>query len=249
MKTLVERVKEAGLPDHIALIMDGNGRWARARGLPRVAGHRAGATAAERLVRFAGERLGLRYLTLFAFSTENWKRPKEEVDYLMDLLREFIDEKLAEFVESGVRLRVAGEIETLPESLRETVIRAIRETEGGENLDLTIALSYGARQELTRVCAEIAADVASGRLKAEEIGEGTIRSRLYTADVPDPDLIIRTSGELRLSNFLLWQAAYAELYFTDVLWPDFTPAELVRAIAAYQRRKRRFGGLEGDGAD
>ncbi|HHK67264.1 MAG TPA: di-trans,poly-cis-decaprenylcistransferase [Candidatus Acetothermia bacterium] len=125
MKTPVERVKEAGHPDHIALIMDGNGRWARARGLPRVAGHRAGATAAERLVRFAGERLGLRYLTLFAFSTENWKRPKEEVDYLMDLLREFIDEKLAEFVESGVRLRVAGEIETLPESLRETVIRAI----------------------------------------------------------------------------------------------------------------------------
>jgi len=249
MKTLVDRVKEAGLPDHIALIMDGNGRWARARGLPRVAGHRAGAAAAERLVRFAGERLGLRYLTLFAFSTENWNRPKEEVDYLMDLLREFIDEKLKEFVDAGVRLRVAGEIESLPESLRSTVIRAIRETEGGENLDLTVALSYGARQELTRVCQEIAADVAAGRVKAEEIGDETIQSRLYTAELPDPDLIIRTSGELRLSNFLLWQAAYAELYFTDVLWPDFTPAELVRAIAAYQGRKRRFGGLKGDGAD
>jgi len=249
MKTLVDRVKEAGLPRHIALIMDGNGRWARARGLPRVAGHRAGATAAERLVRFVGERLGLRYLTLFAFSTENWKRPEEEVTYLMDLLREFIDEKLKEFVESGVRLRVAGEIDSLPESLRETVIRAIRETEGGRNLDLTVALSYGARQELTRVCAGIAADVAAGRLRKEDIDGETIRSRLYTAEIPDPDLIIRTSGELRLSNFLLWQAAYAELYFTDVLWPDFTPAELVRAIASYQKRKRRFGGLEGDGSD
>lgn len=246
MRTLVDRVKGAGIPRHVALIMDGNGRWARARNLPRAAGHRAGARAAERLVRFAGERLGLRYLTLFAFSTENWNRPKEEVDYLMDLLREFIDEKLKEFVESGVRLRVAGEVDSLPESLRETVIRAIHETKGGENLDLTVALSYGARQELTRVCREIAADVAAGRLKGGEIGEETIRSRLYTADVPDPDLIIRTSGELRLSNFLLWQAAYAELYFTDVLWPDFTPAELVYAIASYQKRKRRFGGLKGD---
>jgi len=244
MKTLVDRVKEAGLPRHIALIMDGNGRWAKARGLPRIAGHRAGATAAERLVRFAGERLGLRYLTLFAFSTENWKRPKEEVAYLMDLLREFIDDKLKEFVDSGVRLRVAGEIDSLPEPLRESVIRAVRETEGGENLDLTVALSYGARQELTRVCAEIAADAASGRLKVDEIDEGTISSRLYTAGIPDPDLVIRTSGELRLSNFLLWQAAYAELYFTEVLWPDFTPAELVYAIASFQKRKRRFGALE-----
>jgi len=246
MKTLVDLVKEGGLPRHVALIMDGNGRWARSRGLPRVAGHRAGAAAAERLVRFTGERLGLRYLTLFAFSTENWKRPKEEVDYLMDLFREFIDKKLEEFVESGVRLRVAGEIDSLPEPLRKTVIRAIAATEGGVNLDLTVALSYGARQELTRVCREIAAEVATGRLREDEIDGEEISSRLYTADVPDPDLIIRTSGELRLSNFLLWQAAYAELYFTDVLWPDFTPAELVYAIASYQKRKRRFGGLGGE---
>ena len=238
-------VEREALPRHVAIIMDGNGRWAKRRGLPRIRGHEAGAQAVRRVVTECA-RLELEALTLYSFSTENWKRPKEEVDYLMDLLREFIDEKLKEFVESGVRLRVAGEIDSLPESLRETVTRAIVETEGGKNLDLTVALSYGGRQELTRVCREIAADAAGGRLGKGEISEETIRSRLYTAEVPDPDLIIRTSGELRLSNFLLWQAAYAELYFTEVLWPDFTPAELIYAIASYQGRKRRFGGLKGD---
>jgi undecaprenyl diphosphate synthase len=248
MRTLVERVKAAGVPNHVALIMDGNGRWAAQRALARTAGHQAGAEAAERVVRFAGNRLGLKHLTLYAFSTENWSRPEPEVDYVMDLLRRFIDEKLREFVDSGIRLRVAGDLEGLPARVHETVQRAIAETAGGTNMHLTVALNYGARGEIVRACTEIARDVASGRLTPDEVDESAIASRLYVADVPDPDLIIRTSGEMRLSNFLLWQAAYAELYFTSVLWPDFTPAEFVRAIAAFQERERRFGGrTEGEG--
>jgi len=244
--TLLERVKAERMPKHIALIMDGNGRWARARGLPHTAGHRAGAEAAERLIRFAGERIGLRYLTLFAFSSENWTRPKDEVDFLMDLLQQFIEEKGREFVEAGIRLRVAGDVDGLPERVRETVRRIVAQTEHGEKMDVTVALNYGGRQDLVRACAEVAADVAAGRLAPDRIDEEAVDSRLYMAGIPDPDLVVRTSGEMRLSNFLLWQSAYAELYFTDVLWPDFTPAEFVRAIDAYQRRERRYGGRRGD---
>jgi len=240
--TLLERITSQRLPQHVALIMDGNGRWAHARGLPRTAGHRAGAEAAERLIRFVGERIGLRYVTLFAFSSENWRRPQEEVDFLMDLLREFIETKGTEFAEAGIRLRVAGEVDALPERLRETVRRVVQQTAAGEKMDLTVALNYGGRQDLVRACSRIAEDVAAGRLIPDAVNEDAIASRLYTVGMPDPDLVVRTSGEMRLSNFLLWQSAYAELYFTKVLWPEFTPAELVRAIDAYQRRKRRYGG-------
>jgi len=243
LKTLVERVVEAGLPRHVALIMDGNGRWAAARDLPRSAGHRAGAEAAERLVRFVGRRLGIEYLTLFAFSTENWSRPPSEIDDLMDLLRHFIDEKIDEFVDAGIRLRVIGEIDGLPPKLAETVREAIDRTEAGEKLHLTIALNYGGRQDLVRACREIADGLAAGSLRPGDIDEAAVSSRLHTAEIPDPDLIIRTSGETRLSNFLLWQAAYAELQFTKTYWPGFTPAEFVRILASFQDGERRYGGL------
>ncbi len=247
MHELIERVKQGGLPRHIALIMDGNGRWAKARGLPRTAGHQAGAQAAERLIRFAGRELGLEYLTLYAFSTENWSRPKEEVDFLMDLLDRFIAEKLREFVEEGVRLTVLGDLSPLPPRLRKTVEDAVTATADNSKLYLNVALNYGSRQEILRACRTLAAAAASGRLDPDAIGEEALAGSLYTADIPDPDLIIRTSGEKRLSNFLLWQAAYAELYFTPILWPDFTPEELLRAIETYQRRKRRFGRVEEEG--
>lgn len=243
MKTLVERVTEAGVPRHVALIMDGNGRWAAARGLPRAAGHRAGAEAAERLVRFVGRRLGIEYLTLFAFSMENWSRPPAEIDDLMELLRHFIDEKVGEFVDAGIRIRVIGEIDGLPPRLAETVRDAIRRTEAGEKLHLTIALNYGSRQEIVRACREIGCELAAGALAQTDIDEEVVANRLYTTEIPDPDLVIRTSGETRLSNFLLWQAAYAELHFTKTCWPGFTPAEFVRILAAFQGCERRFGGL------
>ncbi len=243
LKTLVERVSEAGVPRHVALIMDGNGRWAAARGLPRAAGHRAGAEAAERLVRFVGRRLRIEYLTMFAFSMENWSRPPAEIDDLMELLRHFIDEKIGEFIDAGIRIRIIGEIDGLPPRLAETVRDAIRRTEVGEKLHLTIALNYGSRQEIVRACREIGCELAAGTLTQTDIDEKVVANRLYTTEIPDPDLVIRTSGETRLSNFLLWQAAYAELHFTKTCWPDFTPAEFVQILAAFQDCERRFGGL------
>ncbi len=244
MSTLIERVKERGLPRHIALIMDGNGRWAKSRDLPRTAGHQAGTQAAERLIRFAGRQLGLPYLTLFAFSTENWNRPAAEIDFIMDLLDRFISEKLSEFKREGVHVVVSGNIERLPESLQQAVANALHTTAKNDRLVLNIALNYGAREEIVRACRDIASTVAKEGVDPAAIDKDTVARALYTREIPDPDLIIRTSGEMRLSNFLLWQAAYAELYFTTTLWPDFTPAELLRAITAYQGRERRFGIVE-----
>lgn len=242
MSTLIERVKDAGLPRHVALIMDGNGRWAEAHDLPRTAGHQAGARAAERLIRFAGRQLGLEHLTLFAFSTENWNRSTVEVDFLMYLLDQFIAEKLKEFVAEGVRLVVSGEPEDLPERLQKTVAYAIEQTADNNRLILNVALNYGSRQEVVRACREIVRAAVAGRLRLEDLDEAAFTRFLYTDGIPDPDLIIRTSGEMRLSNFLLWQGAYAELFFSDTLWPDFTPAELLEAISSFQKRERRFGG-------
>jgi len=243
LKTLVEKVVEAGVPRHVALIMDGNGRWAAARDLPRSAGHHAGAEAAERLIRFVGPKLGIEYLTLFAFSAENWSRPPEEVEDLMGLLQQFIEEKVDTFVDAGIRLRVIGEIGELPPNLAQTVRAAVRRTEDGAKLQLTIALNYGSRQEMVRACREIGCAVALGAQAPDTIDERLVGSCLYTTEIPDPDLIIRTSGETRLSNFLLWQAAYAELHFSDTYWPAFTPAEFVEILASFQARERRFGGL------
>jgi undecaprenyl diphosphate synthase len=244
MRTLLERVKEGTIPRHVAAIMDGNGRWAEARGLPRTAGHQAGALAAERLIRFLGARLEIPYLTLFAFSSENWSRPESEVAFLMELLNDFIRSRLAEFVDAGIRLRVIGDLTRVPAALRREVERALAATASNDRLRLTIALSYGGRQEIVAAARRIAADAAAGRLDPETLDDGTFAGYLETPDVPDPDLVIRTSGEERLSNFLLWQSAYAELYFAQVLWPDFTPAEFLKALAEYQSRSRRFGAVE-----
>jgi undecaprenyl diphosphate synthase len=228
------------LPTHVAIIMDGNGRWARARGLPRVAGHRRGVEAARRAVTAAGE-LGIRYLTLFGFSSENWKRPSAEIDDLMGLLRHYLRGEIAELHKNGVRLKVIGDRAKLEPDIVTLIANAEAMTAGNAGLTLVIALSYGARAELAGAAREIARAVKEGRLSADAVDESILEQHLATTGIPDPDLLIRTSGEKRLSNFLLWQSAYTELVFMDRLWPDFTKADLEDAIREYQRRDRRYG--------
>ncbi len=232
----------ARIPRHIAIIMDGNGRWARRRGLLRVAGHRAGVRALREVVEAAGE-LGVRYLTLYAFSTENWQRPRSEVAALMDLLVESIDKYIDELDAKGVRIRFIGDPAPLPAHTRDAVARASERTSGNGGMTLVIALNYGGRREIVEAVRAVAREVTSGRLRPDRIDEEVFARYLYTAGMPDPDLLIRPSGEMRLSNFLLWQSAYTEIVVTPVLWPDFGRRELVRAIAEFQRRERRFGGL------
>ena len=238
--------KEAEGPDrkpaHIAVIMDGNGRWAKKRGLPRLAGHRAGSESVRRMLNYCRD-AGIRYLTLYAFSTENWSRPRDEVDGLMKLLEGFIKANEAELLEKQVRLRVIGRKGDLPEKLRREIERLERETETFDR-QLLVALSYSGRAELTDAVRRIAARLRDGSLRAEEIDEGTISANLYAPDVPDPDLIIRTSGEMRISNFLLWECAYSEFYVTPVLWPDFREEDFRAALDAYAARDRRFGGVK-----
>jgi undecaprenyl diphosphate synthase len=231
-----------GMPMHVAIIMDGNGRWASARGLPRVEGHRRGVEALRRTVRAAGE-LGIRVLTLYSFSAENWSRPRNEILDLMNLLRRFVREDLAELHASNVRVRVIGERVGLEPDIASLLVEAEVLTARNDGLNLVVAFNYGARQEIARAVRELAAKVAAGELDAAAITPELIAERLDTADLPDPDLVIRTSGEQRLSNFLLWQAAYAELVFVPVLWPDFDRAALESAIAEYASRERRFGGV------
>jgi undecaprenyl diphosphate synthase len=239
---LLDSVRAHPLPRHVAIIMDGNGRWAGARNLPRVAGHREGVKAARDAVR-AAARLGIEYLTLYAFSSENWTRPVAEVDFLMRLLQSSVDEELPDLCRNNVRLRTIGETATLSEGVRESIARAVAATASNSGLTLLIALNYGARQELVRAIRTVARRVERGELAAEAIEERDVAAALDTAGVPDPDLLIRTSGEYRLSNFLLWQVAYTELLVLPTLWPDFAPRDLYLAIADYQRRSRRFGGL------
>ncbi len=228
-------------PRHIAVIMDGNGRWARKRGLPRAAGHRAGARAALRLIRYIGEHRSASYVTLFAFSTENWQRPPEEIRFLMKLFAEFLHDNRKEMIEQGVRLRVTGQLERLPEGVQDAVRAAVEQTRDGQRIVVNVALSYGGREEILHATKRLAQRVECGEVGASQLTEAAFAAELYTAGMPDPDLIIRTSGEMRLSNFLLWQAAYAELYFSDTLWPDFGPEELERALEAFRSRERRFG--------
>ena len=228
------------LPRHIAIIMDGNGRWAKARGLPRIAGHRRGAEAVRRTLVAATE-IGIPYLTLFGFSSENWKRPFSEVDDLMGLLRHYLRGEIAELHRNGVRLRVIGDLARLSPDIVTLIENAEDLTRKNGAINLTIALSYGGRAEIVAATRIIAAEVAAGRLALDALDEDSIAARLFTADLPDPDLLIRTSGEQRLSNFLLWQCAYAELVFTKTLWPDFGRAELEAAIADYCGRERRYG--------
>ena len=230
----------AKTPDHIAIIMDGNGRWAAARGLPRLFGHRAGAEAVRRTVEACCE-LGVKVLTLYAFSWENWDRPTRETGELMGLLDEFVRRELPTLHANHVRLRAIGRLETLPSGVLATLQRAMAETAGCDRMTLVLALSYGGRQEIVDAARRLATLARQGRLDPAQIDETLFARHLYAADLPDPDLLIRTSGEQRLSNFLLWQSSYTEWYVTSKRWPDFSKEDLLDAIAAYERRERRFG--------
>lgn len=227
-------------PGHVAIIMDGNGRWAKARGLPRTAGHKKGVDAVRRTVEAARE-LGIGTLTIFSFSSENWRRPEEEISDLMGLLRFYLRSEVAELHRGGVRLRVIGDRTRLSEDINRLIDNAEALTRDNRTMTLVVALSYGSRLEIVHAARRLAEEVAAGRLSPGAIDEDALSARLYTADIPDPDLIIRTSGEKRISNFLLWQAAYAELVFVDTLWPDFTKRDLEAAIEEFHRRERRFG--------
>jgi undecaprenyl diphosphate synthase len=230
------------VPRHVAIIMDGNGRWAAARGLPRGEGHRRGVEALRRTVRAAGE-IGIQYITIFSFSAENWSRPAAEVGELMGLLRRFIRNDLAELHKSNVRVRIIGERDDLTPDIGRLLVEAEDLTKDNDGLTLVVAFNYGSRQEITRAARRIAGQVAQGKLAPHDITMETVGRFLDAPDVPEPDLIIRTSGEQRLSNFLLWQAAYSELVFVPTYWPDFDRAALEAAIREYQQRERRFGGL------
>lgn len=231
------------IPVHIGIIMDGNGRWAKKRGLPRQAGHAAGARVFRTITKEC-EKRGIRYLTVYAFSTENWKRPAEEVDAIMNLLRDYLKESLKDFKKENIRTRFIGDFEPLAPDIRALMDEAEESTKHKTGMTLNIAINYGGRHEIVQAARRLAQDVQAGLLSPEEIDEEQFTHRLYTADQPDPDLILRPSGEYRLSNFLIWQAAYAEYVFMDdILWPDFSAADLDRAIAAFSRRNRRFGGV------
>ena len=231
---------KAVIPAHVAIIMDGNGRWARQRGLPRVEGHRNGVESVRAVVRAAGE-AGVKYLTLYAFSVENWSRPKDEVDTLMKYLARFLKNEIGELNRNNVRLEVIGQIYRLPEFVQEQLRKTMAALDRNHGLTLVLALSYGARTEIVEAVRSIAAKVQLGKLEAAEINEQVFSQHLYTKHYPDPDLLIRTSGEMRVSNFLLWQISYAELVVTPTLWPDFRKGQLFEALEEYARRHRRFG--------
>lgn len=231
------------VPTHVAIIMDGNGRWAKGRGMPRVAGHKAGMNAVHDTVRNANE-LGIRYLTLYAFSSENWSRPASEVSDLMGLLKHFIRRDLAELHRSNVEVKIIGDRAGLKPDILKMLEEAEALTRGNSSMTLIIAFNYGSRDEISRAVRKIASDVCEGKLLPEDVGPAAISARLDTAGLPDPDLIIRTSGEVRLSNFLMWQAAYAELVFVPCYWPDFDKAQFQAALNEFYQRERRFGGLE-----
>ncbi|MCG9891202.1 MAG: isoprenyl transferase [Thermosynechococcaceae cyanobacterium MS004] len=228
------------LPKHIAVIMDGNGRWAKSRGFPRIAGHRQGAKTLKALLRCCKD-WGIPALTAYAFSTENWQRPLQEVEFLMRLFERLLQRELDEMIREGVKISFVGNLSALSESLQHQIERAVNTTAHNQAVHLTIAMNYGSRAELTQVCRRIAEQVQQGQLQVQAVNEALIEEHLYTAGSPDPDLLIRTSGEQRVSNYLLWQLAYTELYFTDTLWPDFDRAALHQALIYFQGRDRRFG--------
>lgn len=228
------------MPRHVAIIMDGNGRWAQERGRPRIDGHREGMESVRSAVKTSSQ-LGIKYLTLYAFSIENWKRPLPEVRFLMSLLESYLRKEVDELHANGVRIRTIGNTNALPKSVQKILTESIERTAGNEGLTLTLALSYGARWDILRAMQVLALDVRRGKVSPEDLTEETISNYLQTSFMPDPDLIIRTSGEIRLSNFLLWEAAYAELYVTEGLWPDFRSPDLYRALTDYVMRERRFG--------
>ena len=240
---LPPQIDLARLPRHIAIIMDGNGRWAKKRRLPRIAGHRAGIRAVRQVVE-ASARLGVGCLTLYAFSVENWKRPHTEVNLLMSLLREYLKREIPELNKHNIRFGAIGRISSLPPSVQKDLRTTIEKTRKNSGLRLTLALNYGGRAELIDAVRDLVTRLEkSGALDVDAITEDELNRHLYTHDLPDPDLLIRTSGEMRLSNFLLWQVAYSEIWVTDTLWPDFKEQDLLQAVADFQRRERRYGGL------
>ena len=228
------------IPEHVAIIMDGNGRWAKKRGLPRIAGHRTGADSVRQIVKSC-EKVGVKFLTLYAFSSENWSRPEKEVDALMGLLEKFLRDRLPEMMEDNVRLKAIGRLDMLPQHVRQQLDEAIEETSGNTSITMILALSYGGREEIVDAAKAIAAKAAAGELLPEDIDNSTIAKHLYTEGIPDPDLLIRTSGEVRLSNFLLWQLSYAEIVITQKNWPEFRHKEFIIALQEFTRRDRRFG--------
>jgi undecaprenyl diphosphate synthase len=238
----LDKIDLKRLPQHVAVIMDGNGRWAQRRHLPRIAGHRAGVKAAREIIETCA-RLKLSYLTLYAFSLENWRRPQAEVDFLMRLLREYLKRELPTIHKNNIRLLVIGRSEQLPEAVRKDIEQGMRMTARNTGMKLVVALNYGGRAELVDAFNAMLEQVRSNGMSAFQADEQTISEHLYTAGLPDPDLLIRTSGEMRVSNFLLWQIAYAEIYVTETLWPDFSRARLLEALVDFQKRERRYGGL------
>jgi undecaprenyl diphosphate synthase len=236
----VTEIDPARLPKHVAIIMDGNGRWAEKRGQPRLFGHRAGAESVREVVEAARE-LGVEVLTLYAFSSENWNRPEREVSGLMAILKKYLVSELERMVDNGIRLRCLGDVGRLPASVRRIMDKTMDITAGNQDFTLNLALSYGARDEIVRAARLLAADCLAWKLTPEAIGHGHFADKLYTAGQPDPDLLIRTGGEERVSNFLLWQISYAEIFFSPVMWPEFRRPQFLQAIAEYQRRERRFG--------
>lgn len=237
---LLEQINMEYLPRHIAVIMDGNGRWATKRNMPRSFGHKAGAEALRRTAEICRE-IGIPILTVFAFSTENWQRPVDEVDFLMKLFSEYLRREVKTMNEQQIRLGILGEQQRLPQVVQEQIAKAIKATANNDKMLLNIAVNYGSRREIVLAVQQLARDVAAGVISAEQIDDDLMSSKMFTAGEADPDLIIRPSGEQRLSNFLLWQSAYSELYFADLLWPDFSKSDLLRAIIDYQHRQRRFG--------
>lgn len=238
----INEIDLSRLPQHVAIIMDGNGRWAQKRGLPRSVGHRAGVESLRTAVKVCTN-IGIKYLTVYAFSTENWKRPKEEVDTLMNLLVEYLEKEVAELNQQGVQIRAYGDLAGLPLAAQQALTRSINLTAKNNKLVLGLCLNYGGRAEIVQAVNQIAAEVKAGKIDPGSIDEEMIEKFLYTRDIPDPDLLIRPAGELRISNYLLWQLAYTEFWLTDVLWPDFREEHFLQAIVDYQKRERRFGGL------
>lgn len=233
------------IPSHIAIIMDGNGRWAKKRAMPRIAGHHEGMKTVRKIARYADD-LGVNVLTLYAFSTENWKRPKTEVDYLMGLPQKFLNSFMPEIMERNIRVQMIGDKDALPSNTQLALEEAMEKTKHNTGLILNFAMNYGSRSEIVKAFKDIMIEVGNGKLTIDSIDENTVNQYLMTSQLPEPDLLIRTSGEVRLSNFMLWQLAYTEFWFTDTLWPDFDEQTFMEAIQAYQKRNRRYGGLKGE---
>ncbi|MCF7890994.1 isoprenyl transferase [Candidatus Bipolaricaulota bacterium] len=240
----LDNILEGAIPGHVAIIPDGNGRWAHNRGLERTEGHKRGTKRAEDLIEFIAEKLPIEYLTFYTFSTENWSRPDSEVKFLMTLLKDLLGKRGGKLLKNDVRLRVIGDVDGLPDRTAQVVRKTMDKTSSNEGLRLILALNYGGRQEILTAAKELASQVTGGELSSEEITEEIFQSHLYTSGIPDPDLLIRTSGERRLSNFMLWQLAYTEMWITEEFWPSFKPENFLEAISDFQQRERRFGRVD-----